>query len=424
MRKSLVMTLMVFVLLALTACGGNDDTGTQDVVEQTPPTATEGGETTATGSSASQSTPGQTLELMTQTIAGTLNTSRVVTADGLLWAWGRNTDGVLGDGTTENQNRPVEILDDVVAVATPNSSNATFAIRTDGTLWSWGSNTNGQLGHGLTQREASEVITPTQIMENVVHVTAGGSGTLAITADGGLYAWGFHKYSEFEDRGESSWPTPTRIRDNIAYAVAGYGTFFYITPEGALWGWGANDFGQVGNGERRDPGSTSGLTVRAPIHIMDNVINVGVNDIYGKAVTIDGALWGWGFNIGGQLGADVDRDEAVLPTRVMGKENVAAVSVGRYHTMVLLNDGSLWAWGENERGQIGTGVAGINERELTPVHVMDDVVSMSARAEHSLAITSDGTLWSWGWNREGQLGRGYPPNFGTPGKVMGGARLP
>ena len=102
--------------------------------------------------------------------------------DGSLWAWGSNTFGQFGDGTTAGSYRPVKILNDVVTVSV--GSNHTMAIRGDGSLWAWGSNRHGQLGDGTT----TDRLSPVEIMDDVVAVSAAGAYTLAIRGDGSLWA--------------------------------------------------------------------------------------------------------------------------------------------------------------------------------------------------------------------------------------------
>jgi alpha-tubulin suppressor-like RCC1 family protein len=151
-------------------------------------------------------------------------------------------------------------------------------------------------------------------------------------------------------------------------------------------------------------------------------LKVAVNSISaGKqhtlAVKSDGSLWAWGSNTHGQLGSGNygAGTEKATPIKIM--DNVAFVSAGSEYSMAIKTDGSLWAWGENSEGQLGTGKYGgdtaypnfyfdIGVDEAKPVKIMDNVVYVSASDDHTAAVTSDGTLWTWGSNSGGGLGNG------------------
>jgi len=130
------------------------------------------------------------------------------------------------------------------------------------------------------------------------------------------------------------------------------------------------------------------------------------------SIKTDGSLWAWGYNGYGQLGDGTTVDK-LTPVKVM--DNVVSVSAGIWHTLAIKTDGSLWAWGANWYGQLGDGTI---TRKSTPVKVMDNVKSVSAGSQHTLAIKIDGSLWAWGYNKYGQLGNGTYTYWETPIKVM------
>jgi hypothetical protein len=133
----------------------------------------------------------------------------------------------------------------------------------------------------------------------------------------------------------------------------------------------------------------------------DTYSTISAGKWHTMAIKSDGSLWAWGNNsVGGQLGDGTTTDR-YAPVHVM--DNVAQVSAGEYHTMAIKNDGSLWAWGVNVRGQLGDSST---DRKSTPVHIMDDVAQVSAGGEYTMAIKTDGSLWAWGYNGYGQLGDG------------------
>ncbi|MCL2588745.1 MAG: hypothetical protein FWD84_04970, partial [Oscillospiraceae bacterium] len=177
--------------------------------------------------------------------------------------------------------------------------------------------------------------------------------------------------------------------------AAGNGSSFAIHPDGTLWGWG-----------------TTPVRYDRPALIMDDVIAISAGGWGGggdhmMAIRSDGSLWGWGRNSHGQLG-NGETSHSLRPDPVHVMDDVVAVSAGMAHTMAIRRDGSLWGWGENMRGQLGDGTTTCR---YSPVHIMDDVVAVSAGTIHTMAITSNGDLWAWGVNRNGMLGTSEPAHL-------------
>jgi len=171
--------------------------------------------------------------------------SVVIGADGSLWAWGNNSGGTLGDGTTTHRHTPVRIGSDTNWASISASSTHTTAIRTDGSLWTWGWNTGGQLGDG-TSGWANNRHTPVQIGTdtNWVSVSAGSSHTVAIRTDGSLWAWGRNVSGQLGNGTVTGWdipnPDPVRIGTgtNWASVIAGSLHTVALRTDGSLWAWG------------------------------------------------------------------------------------------------------------------------------------------------------------------------------------------
>ena len=182
-----------------------------------------------------------------------------------------------------------------------------------------------------------------------------------------------------------------------------------IKEDGTLWAWGYNRYGQIGCGlDGREH-----YAVENPAQIMDNATSVSLGNLHSAAIKEDGSLWAWGLNDHGQIGDGSSEQEINAPVKVM--DNVASVSLGGGHSSAIAKDGSLWAWGLNNRGQLGDGTT---EDRAVPVKVMDGVASVSLGTSHSAAIKQDGSLWMWGCNNHGQIGDGTTEDHVTPVKVM------
>lgn len=140
------------------------------------------------------------------------------------------------------------------------------------------------------------------------------------------------------------------------------------------------------------------------------------------AIKKDGSLWAWGYNEDGRLGSGKESESESIPIKIM--DNTVAVSAGNAHTVAIQKDGSLWAWGNNTDGQLGNGKHGRDESSNIPIEIMHDVIAVSA-GYHTMAIQKDGKLWAWGANWYGQLGNGiefYDPNAlsDVPIEIMDG----
>ena len=278
----------------------------------------------------------------------------------------------------------------------------TMAIKADGSLWAWGDNSDGQIGSGESARWRD---IPIKIMNSVVSVSAGVSHTLAIKNDGSLWAWGDKSYGrQLDDGTPRSYIRPGEIMDSVESVSVGYNHTMVIKADGSLWAWGINYTGTLGDGTRLDR--------YTPVKIMDSVASVSAGSFHTIAIKADGSLWAWGYNFHGELG---DGTNTLRDTPIKIMDSVVSVSAGNRHTMAIKTDGSLWAWGLNDYSQLGDGTT---TNRYTPVKIMDSVVSVSAGVSHTMAIKADGSLWAWGLNDYSQLGDGTTTNRYTPVKIM------
>jgi len=149
-----------------------------------------------------------------------------------------------------------------------------------------------------------------------------------------------------------------------------------------------------------------------PVQAFTNVIPITAGGAHSLTIRSDGTLWAWGWNEYGQLGDGTATDRH-RPVQIL--TDVVSVAAGVYHSLAIRSDGTLWAWGRNEYGQLGDGTATDRHR---PVQILTDVISVSSRRHHSLAIKSDGTIWVWGWNEYGQLGDGTATDRHRPVQVL------
>ncbi|MGE5548948.1 MAG: OmpL47-type beta-barrel domain-containing protein, partial [Bacteroidota bacterium] len=326
-----------------------------------------------------------------ETVGGGEYFSIGLKADGTAWTWGINDNGQLGDGTTANSAVPLQVkgvggsgyLTNVGAVY--GGRRHALALMNDGTVFAWGNNSDGQLGNGTTVNSS----TPVQVLGT------GGSGFLSgVTAVCGAYV----------------------------HSLA-------LKADGTVWAWGKNNYGQLGDGTTIS--STTPVQVKGPggAGYLTNVVAIGQGAYHSLAVKADGTVWAWGNNQLNQLG-DGTATHRYTPVQVKGPggsgylTNVSRVSGGNYHAVALKNDGTVWAWGYNNHGQLGNGTY---TDSATPVQVkgalgvgyITNVNTIRGCFWGAAALKNDGTVWTWGYNTYGQLGNGTTADSTYPVKVKG-----
>jgi alpha-tubulin suppressor-like RCC1 family protein len=329
----------------------------------------------------------------------------VLLSDSTIWAWGRNGEGVMGDGTPINQGHaeaqltlkqiPVKGIQKIMS-----RSFHTFFLQYDGTLLGCGSNDYGQLGVGTT----SDISIPVKIMDNVRDAFPAYNHSFILKTDNTLWACGKNYSGQLGDGSTVERHVPVIVMRDVKCAAGGSAYSLVLKNDLTLWSWGNNEFGQVGNGTNENRIS--------PVQIMDSVQSIAAGYMHNLALKTDGTLWSWGNNRNGELG-DGTTEQRNVPVQVMNK--VESIAAGGAHTLILKTDGTLWGCGDNYYGQLGIGNT---EDQFYPVQIMIDVRTMIAEGSKTLILRNNGTLWACGDNMWGNLGDGTDFNRFVPVKVL------
>jgi len=328
---------------------------------------------------------------------------------GSIRAWGYNGHGELGVGDTTDRHTPVAVKDLTTVTAIATGDNHTLALLADGSVQAWGSNDHGQLGDGTTiERHTPVAVTG---LSNATAIAAGvESHCLALLADGSVQAWGWNYRGQLGDGTTIERHTPVAVTGlaNVTAIAAGVEHSLALLEDGSVRAWGGNVYGQLGVGDTTDR--------HTPVAVKDltTVKAIAAGQNHCLALLADGSVRAWGWNGFGQLGVG-DTTERHTPVAVAGLANATAIAAGGSHCLALLADGSVRAWGWNLYGQLGVGDT--TERH-TPVAVTDlttaIAIAIAIGAYHSLALLEDGSVRAWGNNGFGQLGVGDTTDRHTP----------
>ncbi len=307
----------------------------------------------------------------------------------------------------------VSQLEDLVQLPPTQGESSAAFVRGDGTLWSWGSNNNGELGDSTTNNRHAPVQTVGN-MTNVKQVAAGSDHMVAIKKDGSLYAWGYNGHGQIGDNSTTGRVTPTRITNTNDFVAVGAGDnhSLALKNDGTVWTWGRNNSGQLGIGA-----STANQLIPVRVPNLDNVVAIAAGEEFSMALKSDGTVWAWGDNDSGQLGDDTKVNKNT-PVQVKVLTNIKNIVAGGNHALAVDGNGNLWAWGSSNHGQVGNNS---DISQIIPIRIesLTNVKGIAAGALSSYAVKNDGTIWAWGYNAYGNLGHGDTTNRSVPTRITG-----
>ena len=296
------------------------------------------------------------------------NHSLAIDSNNVAWAWGNNQNGQLGDNTNTSRLTPVSIVGGNIFLNISGGETHTLAIDNTGdgvgVVYSWGSNTYGELGNNNNTNLSSPISIATIKLNRIV--SAGKNYSLMLDADGVGFAWGYNNKGQLGDGTTTSRLTPVSIiyLDKTFSEISANSDFNVAYDNlNAGWAWGNNDVGQLG-----DDTLVSKLSPVFVNRSEVSFISITNGDAHSLAVDIDGNLWVWGKNNVGQLGDNTTTSKTIPTAIFVTNTTFTKVAAGNEVSYALDTNGRIWAWGSNSFGKLGINAA-TTESRLTPTLV-------------------------------------------------------
>ena len=342
------------------------------------------------------------------------NDGRVKTA----WTWGCNSFGNLGDYSNVSKSSPVSVVGGFTDWCQVSAGRATsFGVRTNGTIWSWGYATTGQLGDG-TMVSKSSPVSVVGGFTDWCQVSAGECHAVAVRSNGTAWAWGYNAFGRLGDGSSLAKSSPVSVVGGFTdwcQVSAGYAHTSAVRTNGTLWTWGFNGSGRLGDNTVVDRSS--------PVSVVGGFTDwcqVSAGNAHTAAVRTNGTIWAWGCNGTGRLGDNTTTNRSSPVSVVGGFTDWCQVSTGGVHTAAVRTNGTIWSWGANNAGQLGDNTIVSRSSPVSVVGGFTDWCQVSAGCGHSTAVRTNGTLWAWGCNNCGQLGDNTIVSKSSPVSVVGG----
>ena len=345
--------------------------------------------------------------------------SFAISQDGELYSWGCNIDKQLGGGELENnwsRNVPVQIMKDKKFKHVSGGQDHTaFAIDDSDCCWGWGKNNYAETGIGT--RTSEPIAEPTRMAINIkfTQISANGNHAAAVDTEGHVWTWGSDEHGESGTMAFKKNKTGGIVitgsesaffKEKITKVSVGDKHVLALDSNGHVWGWGSNQEGQLveekAGGEEWFPRNLFAGTEYADLVFTD--IYAGATS--SMAVDSNGNTWQWGT---GEAETPKSVDSGNDPGMPATNKNYVQTAVGRDHMLCLDESGIVRSWGRNDYGQLGhcTDEKYCNPDDKTRIDVYKDDVKFAQVAAgdgFSVALDTEGRIWTWGRNDKGQLG--------------------
>lgn len=317
---------------------------------------------------------------------------------GTLYATGSNSDGLLGTGDNNNIDEFAQIGASSDWVITSSGWFHTIGLRGNGDIYTWGQNDEGATGLGTT---SGDQLTPAQVndISNVDYIEAGGRSSYIIIG-GTLYATGLNSDGQLGLGDTDPRDEFEQVGEFVDWeqVAAGSTHVLAIRNGGLLYAWGANQNGRTGL-------NTASNDTLSPTQVGsgEDWISISTVDNHCLGIRGVGELYAWGSNSEGKTGLDTTSGDTLVPTQVGSFDDWVMAAAGGRHSLALRSNGDLYAWGRNDEGQLGLG-DNVDRDEPTFVDTIANVKAIVAGYDHTIVLLENGELYVCGLNTTGQLG--------------------
>lgn len=362
-----------------------------------------------------------------QRISGGSSHSLALCGSGYAMTWGANHDGELGNGETITtgcfcETSPVDVITLGGITAVSGGEGHSLALTSDSIVWAWGGNSSGQLGNGTTLNSS----TPVQVsgLSGIVAISGGGMHSVALKHDGTVWAWGRNERGELGNGALVASSTPVQVLGLTNMVSIGAGRYhtLAVRNDGTVWAWGWNAWGQLGDGSIAAGGCLC-ETLAVQVGGLADIVAVSGGAEHSLGLMGNGTVWAWGENAWGQLGDGTTITTGCHcnpnPVQVSGLTNITAISGAAAHSVAMSTDGTVWSWGRNIEGELGNGTTSLSSNLPVQVSGLTNVVAIAGSNYATHAVKEDGTVWGWGRNNFAQLGDGTTSDRPAPVQMNG-----
>lgn len=336
-----------------------------------------------------------------------------------------NFKGQLGIGSAGNDQ--AELLQTSLKFPSPvidisAAGTHALALLADGTVWSTGTNALGQLGDGtFTDRYVWGIVPG---LSGVISVTTTLGASHALTSNGDVWAWGEGLNAQLGQEDPSkwgtNWPTPEKVKSlpgATQLASTSLRAVFALMSDGTVKSWGAGAYYQRGDGDGNPRGTAETIAGLSGVVQLASGFGGG-----GLALKNDGTVWAWGGNDKGQL-CDGTTTARATPGQIPGLTGVTQISGGPGSDFgfgsgyALKSDGTVWAWGENNRGQLGDGTT-VDRNSPVQVQNISTATQITGSITSAFALLTDNRVAAWGETYLKDIGTTATPGYVAPSRPV------